>query len=71
MFTIFRGYKNTLCQHSNDIENHLHFYVNKVYLVYLLRKDQNYTILILLLDIVKQYVIILYGNHSVSYRQSP
>ena len=43
MFTIFRGYKNTLCQHSNDIENHLHFYVNKVYLVYLLRIDQKYT----------------------------
>lgn len=47
------------------------FYVNKVYLVYLLRKDQNYTILILLLDIIKQYEIILYDNHSVSYRQSP
>ena len=43
MFTIFRGYKNTLCQHSNDIENHLLFYVNKVYLVYLLRIDQKYT----------------------------
>ena len=43
MFTIFRGYKNTLCQHSNDIENHLQFYVNKVYLVYLLRIDQKYT----------------------------
>ena len=46
-------------------------YVSKVYYAYLLRKDQNYTILILLLDIVKQYVIILYDNHSVSYRQSP
>lgn len=63
MFTIFRGYKNTLCQHSNDIENHLHFYVNKVYLVYLLRIDQNYTILILLLDIINQYVIIPCGSH--------
>lgn len=39
----FHVNKNTLCQQYNDIENHLHFYVNKVYLVYLLRIDQKYT----------------------------
>ena len=27
----------------NDIEYHLHFNVSKVYLAYLLRKDQKYT----------------------------
>lgn len=44
MLYLLHPYKKryTLATH-NDIEYHLYFNVSKVYLAYLLRKDQKYT----------------------------